>query len=49
MVDQPKSSANDISIWRKSKSISSEGKLTVIVIAIISEELALRGSDNSNF
>ena len=34
MVDQPKSSANDISISRKSKSISSEGKLIIIVITI---------------
>lgn len=34
MVDQPKSTANDISISRKSKSISSEGKLTITVIAI---------------
>lgn len=34
MDDQSKSTANDISISRKSKSVSSKGKLTIIVIAI---------------
>ena len=41
-VDQPTCSANDISISRKSESKSSEGKLTITVTAIISEELALK-------
>lgn len=48
-VDQPKCSANDISISRKSKSKSSEGKLTVTVIAIISEELPLKAQIIQNF
>ena len=41
-VDQPTCSANDISISRKTESKSSEGKLTITVTAIISEELALK-------
>ena len=49
IADQPKSTANDISISRKSKSISSEGKLTIIVIAISFWKLCLKGSDNSDF
>jgi len=48
-VDQPKCSVNDISISRKSKSKSSEGKLTITVIAIISEELALKAQIIQNF
>ena len=48
-VDQPKCSANDISISRKSKSKSSEGKLTITVIPIISEELPLKAQIIQNF